>query len=179
MFTIKFQCNISAPTADMIPNYGKANLSSIQQPMPKNDNQQYLGTMHTSLPPPSGGFPSNDGTVPPVPPFAFRDNAGRLHGQGNLVSWPNTATTTTTAAIWFYRSYNSPKQKFQRKQKKGIHGTAKESEYNVKEQTRKRRGFKSGFRVVNRAKLKLASSNAQKAKRERRNAEIELVEAKM
>ena len=35
------------------------------------------------------------------------------------------------------------------------------------------------FAWSNRAKSKLASSNAQKAKRERRKAEIELIEAKM
>ena len=46
------------------------------------------------------------------------------------------------------------------------YGTAEKAEYNVKEQTRKRRGFKSGFAWSNRAKSKLASSNAQKAKRE-------------
>ena len=162
----------SAPTADMIPNYGKGNLSSIQQPMPMNDNQQYLGTMHTSLPPPSGGFPSNHGTVPPVPPFAFESMPGVYTGKETLSHGQIQQQRQPQKPYGSYRSYNSPKQKFQRKQKKGIHGTAKESEYNVKEQTRKRRGFKSGFRVVKPSQIEASEFQCPESKereKKRRN----------
>ena len=162
----------SAPTADMIPNYGKGNLSSIQQPMPMNDNQQYLGTMHTSLPPPSGGFPSNVGTVPPVPPFAFQTMPDIYTGKETLSHGQIQQQRQPQQPYGSYRSYNSPKQKFQRKQKKGIHGTAKESEYNVKEQTRKRRGFKSGFRVVKPSQIEASEFQCPESKereKKRRN----------
>ena len=153
-------------TANMIQDNSKANLPSAQQPMPQNDHQQYLGKIHTSLPPPSGGFPSNVGTVPPVPPFAFERMPDLYTGMETLSHGQmQNQKQQPQQPYGSHRSYNSPKQKFQRKQKNCID---KKVEYSTKEQTRKRRGFKSGFRVVEPSQIEASEFQCPESKERER-----------
>ena len=73
----------------------------------------------------------------------------------------------------------APNKNFSESKRKGYMAPLKNRSTMSKNRRENEEALNQVFAWSSRAKLKLASSNAQKAKKERRNAAIDLVEAKM